>query len=115
LNKTKEVAMLLKMILTEFTEPVCPIPVFENFLYPKINELMSSDASQEKKMDFVIELLVKKIGLRNEDDERTVNVDTLLFLAEVFKIVGENSVSTGITMDADGIGKLTSRNIFKPA
>jgi hypothetical protein len=57
-NHILEVAMLLKTILAEFTEPVCPIPVFEEFLFPKINELMSSDTSDEKKMDFVIELLV---------------------------------------------------------
>ena len=34
-----------------------------------------------------------------------------MFLAGVFKIVGENADTTGITMD--GLGKLTSRNIFK--
>jgi hypothetical protein len=50
--------MLLRTILAEFTEPVCPIPVFDDFLYPKINELMNEDTSEEKKMDFVIELLV---------------------------------------------------------
>jgi hypothetical protein len=58
MKSSLEVAMLLRTILAEFTEPVCPTPIFENFLYPKINELMRSDASEEDKMDFVIELLV---------------------------------------------------------
>jgi len=98
--------MLLKTILSDFTQPVCPKRVFEEFIFPKINWLMNK-GSEEDKMKFVIELLVSKIGDNVDKDQPTVNVETLLFLAGVYKIVGENTITTGITME--GLARLTSR------
>lgn len=62
-----EVAMLLKIILSDFTQPVCPIRVFEEFIFPNINELMNIGTNEDK-MKFVTELLVSKIGFDDKNN-----------------------------------------------
>jgi hypothetical protein len=55
-----EIANLLKSIMIEFTKPVCPYTVFENDLLPNIDEIVLQDDG--KKMDFIVDLVVRKIA-----------------------------------------------------
>jgi hypothetical protein len=61
-------------------------------------------------MDFVYDLLVNRINSDHKDS--CINVDTLLFLAEVTKFVGQNYDTTKITTKTSG--ELIGRLIFKP-
>jgi hypothetical protein len=40
-------------------------------------------------MEFVVDLLNNRINSKNENP--CINIDTILFLAEVFRIVGQNT------------------------
>jgi len=61
-------------------------------------------------IDFVCDLLVNKINKYNENP--CVETDTVLFLAEVFRLVGQNYKTTKITMETTA--ELIGRLIFKP-
>jgi len=55
-----EIANLLKSIMIEFTEPVCPFIVFEKDLLPRIDDIVLKD--NQRKMDFIVDLVVKRIA-----------------------------------------------------
>ena len=61
-------------------------------------------------MDFVCDLLENKINRYKKNP--CVNTDTVLFLAEVFRLVGQNYQTTKITMETTA--ELIGRLIFKP-
>jgi len=108
-DKHHEIANLLKTTMTEFTQPVCPFKVFYYDLLPEVD----TERTNEQTEKFLIDLIVNKIGFKDETGQRMgVNVDTLIFVAEVFKIVGENEASTTIMMST--VGLLTSHTVFKP-
>lgn len=62
-------------------------------------------------MDFVIDLLVNRIS--SDRENQCMNVDILLFLAEVIKFVGQNYDTTKIT--TENSAELIGRLIFKPS
>lgn len=80
-----EVACLLKNTISDFTEPVCPYDVYEYHLFTKI----SIPRSKDEMMEFVVDLLNNRINSKKENP--CINIDTILFLAEVFRIVGQNT------------------------
>ena len=59
-NMHHEIAYLLKSIMIEFTEPVCPFTVFEKDLLPRIDDIVLKD--NQRKMDFIVDLVVKRIA-----------------------------------------------------
>jgi hypothetical protein len=93
--------------LVDLIDPVCPRSVYKDYLLTEVCK-DRTDRTEEEMMDFVVDLLVNRINVNNE--RYCVNVDTLLFLAEVFKIVGENFATTQITMEKTA--ELIARNIF---
>jgi hypothetical protein len=62
-------------------------------------------------MHFVIDLLVNRIS--SDRESPCMNVDILLFLAEVIKFVGQNYDTTKIT--TENSAELIGRLIFKPS
>ena len=108
-----EVATLLKEILNELTFPVIPYLVYDEKVFPSADFMVDEATTKEDKIKFFIDLLVNYVGFVDmESMSKTVNVDTLLYLATLFKIVGENVETTTISMAS--IALLTTQTIFKP-